>query len=197
MNYPTLPPGYRCAATMDFNRNRRQIMAVLKLSLTLLAAPLLLGFILTPPRPSFRGFLEGWPMWLAMLAMLIAYIPLHELTHGAAMYLLSGIKPCYGLKLPYAWCGSDVWFDRRSHVITALAPVILWGIVLQAAIALLPEKWFWPLWAVQLSNLSGSAGDIYCVWVLLRMSGELLIQDTGTRMRVFRKIKSSSEEAKP
>ena len=66
--------------------------------------------------------------------------------------------------------------------------MIVWGVVLQALIAALPSEWFWPLWLVQLSNLSGSAGDIYCVWLLSRMEGDLLIQDTGTRMRIMRKI---------
>ena len=187
MNYRTLPRGYRFAGTMDFNRNRAQIVAVLKLALALLLIPLAVGLVWHPPKPSWRGFIEGWPLWTAMIAMLAAYIPLHELTHGLSMYMLSGVRPNYGLRLPYAWCGSTVWFDRKSHVITALAPLVVWGVILQALIFLLPDRWFWPLWAVQLSNLSGSAGDIYCAWFLMRMEGDLLIQDTGTRMRIMRR----------
>ena len=161
-------------------------MGMLKLALALLILPFILGLFIQPPRISWRGFLDTWPLWLAMLAMQIAYIPLHELAHGLAMWALSGVKPAYGLKLPYAYTGSTVWFDKRSHIITALCPVILWGIVLQTLILSLSPGWFWPLWLVQLSNLSGSSGDIYCVWALSRMPGDLLIQDTGTRMRIMR-----------
>ena len=188
MNYIKLPAGYRYAGTMDFNRNRGQIMAMLKLSLGLLIVPFVAELFICPPKPSWRGFVEGWYLWAATAGMLVIYIPLHELTHGAAMLALSGVKPSFGIRLPYAWCGSPVWFDRRSHIITALAPVLLWGILLQILIAALPREWFWPLWLTQLSNLSGSAGDIYCVYYLARMKGELLIQDTGTRMRIMRKI---------
>ena len=117
----------------------------------------------------------------------MAYIPLHELTHGITMYALSGVKPKYGLKLPYAYAGSTVWFDRKSHVITALAPVVLWGVALQIAVMALPPEWFWPLWIVQISNLSGSAGDLYTAWALARMKGDLLIQDTGVRMRIMKR----------
>ena len=187
MNHKTLPSGYHFAGTMDFTRNRKQILSVLKLALTLLLVPLAIGLIVSPPRPSWRGFIEHWPIWAAALGMQLLYIPLHELTHGAAMFALSGVKPRFGLTLPYAWCGSDVWFDRKSHIVTALAPVLLWGIIFQILIAVLPPLWFWPLWLAQLSNLSGSAGDIYCVWRLARMDGDLLIQDTGTRMRIMRK----------
>ena len=62
------------------------------------------------------------------------------------------------------------------------------GVVLQIAVARLPGEWFWPLWIVQISNLSGSAGDLYCAWALARMKGDLLIQDTGVRMRIMRKV---------
>lgn len=188
MNYKTLPKNYRYAGTLDFTRNRKQIMAVLKLALALTLIPLAVGLILALPRPSLQGFLESWYLWPATAAMLIAYIPLHELTHGAVMFALSGVKPRFGLKLPYAYCGSTAWFDKRSHVITALAPLIIWGIILQILILALPETWFWPLWIVQISNLSGSAGDIYCAWKLIRMDGDLLIQDTGTHMRVMRYV---------
>ena len=190
MNYQTLPPNYRYAGTLDFTRNRKQILGMLKLAAALLIVPLVVGLFVAPPKISWRGFLDKWRLWVAMLVMQVAYIPLHELAHGLSMWILSGVRPKYGLKLPYAYTGSTVWFDRRSHIVTALCPVILWGFALQVLIALLPARWFWPLWLVQLSNLSGSAGDIYCVWHLSRMEGALLIQDTGTRMRIMRLSKS-------
>ena len=192
MNYNTLPKGYRYAGTMDFTRNRKQIVAVLETAVALLVIPMALAYLARGMQ--YRStqitvtFSETWYLWPATLAMLVIYVPLHELTHGIAMFALSGVRPSFGIKLPYAWCGSPVWFDRRSHIITALAPVLLWGILLQILIAALPREWFWPLWLTQLSNLSGSAGDIYCVYYLARMKGELLIQDTGTRMRIMRKI---------
>ena len=188
MNYKRLPKGYRYAGNLDFTRNRAQIMIVLKLAIALTVIPLIIGLIVSLPRPSVQGFLATWYLWPATAGMLIAYIPLHELTHGAVMYALSGVKPSFGIKLPYAWAGSTAWFDRKSHVITALAPLVFWGVTLQALIAALPEIWFWPLWITQISNLSGSAGDIYCAWALMKMDGQLLIQDTGTRMRVMRYV---------
>ena len=171
MNCEKLPGNYRYAATMDFVRNRKQMRAVMILSLILIAAPALAGLALSPIPPAWRFMMDHWYLWFALAAALVIYIPLHELTHGAAMYALSGVKPSYG----------------RTHILTALAPVVFWGVVLAALAAALPREWFWPIWIVQISNLSGSAGDIYCAWVLARMEGDLLIQDTGVRMRIFRK----------
>ena len=126
--------------------------------------------------------------------MLIAYIPLHELTHGALMRLLSGVRPKYGFSLCYAYAGSTVWFDRRSHAVIALAPLILWGAVLAVLERTLPDAWFWLIYLVQISNVSGSAGDVYCVVHLRRLPRDILIQDTGTRMRVY--APRSNEEQK-
>lgn len=188
MNHKTLPKGYRYAGSLDFTRNRKQVMAVLKLAAVLTVLPLVVGLFIAPPKLSVRGFLDNWPLIPATVLMLVAYIPLHELTHGIVMYALSGVRPSFGLKLPYAYAGSTAWFDRPSHVITALAPLVVWGILLQILIAVLPGRWFWPLWLTQISNLSGSSGDIYCAWALVKMDGALLIQDTGTRMRVMRYV---------
>ena len=190
MNYATLPKGYRYAGTLDFTRNRKQIVAVLRLAVTLTVIPVIIGIVVSLLKPEVMGFIRDWRLWLAMAGMLLAYIPLHELTHGAVMLALSGVMPRFGLKLPYAYCGSTVWFDRKSHVVTALAPLAVWCVILQVLITALPGVWFWPLWAVQISNLSGSAGDIYCAWALIRMDGRLLIQDTGTRMRIMRYVEN-------
>ena len=180
---------------MDFQRNRKMMMAVVKVSLVLTVVPILIGLLVAPVKPSWEWMNARWWAWLALGAALILYIPLHELVHGVAMFALSGVKPKYGLKLPYAYCGSAAWFDRRSHMITALAPVVCFGVALQVAIALTPIEWFWPLWIIQISNLSGSAGDIYCAWALLRMDGDILIQDTGVHMRVFKRIEAEEKPA--
>ena len=187
MNHKTLPPGYRYARTLDFMRNRSQMKALVILSLALIVVPVIVGLLTVPVGPSWRLMASRWYMWPCLGLALVVYIPLHELTHGIAMFVLSGVRPTYGLKLPYAYTGSTVWFDKPSHIVTALAPVAVWGAALQIAITKLPQAWFWPLWIIQISNLSGSAGDLYTAWAVARMKGALLIQDTGVRMRIMRR----------
>lgn len=194
MNHRTLPAGYRPREVMDFVRSRRQMKIVCfgALAATLVMAAL--GLILRPVAPSWRFLCEKPWAWAALAGMLIAYIPLHELTHGALMRLLSGVRPKYGFSLCYAYAGSTVWFDRRSHAVIALAPLILWGAVLAVLERTLPDAWFWLIYLVQISNVSGSAGDVYCVIHLRRLPRDILIQDTGTRMRVY--APRSNEEQK-
>lgn len=185
MNHRVCPKGYRQIAVLDFVRNRRQMRIVAFSSLALTALMLAAGLILHPFGESW-AFMKanGWT-WPLLVALYLAYIPLHELTHGLLMHALSGQRPKYGLSLCYAYAGSTAYFDKFSHNLIALAPLVLWGIVLAALERILPSQWFWLIYILQITNVSGSAGDLYCVLHLLRMPENILIQDTGTRMRIF------------
>lgn len=190
MNCKALPRGYRIAGTMDFMRNRRQMKIVAYSALAAAALMLAYGLLAHPVGEALALLGQRWYLWLVLAGMLVGYIPLHEVTHGIAMYALSGVKPRYGLRLPYAYAGCDAYFDKKSHAVTALAPVVIWGAALEALCLALPEGWWWLIWAVQISNVSGSTGDIYCAVHLARMPGEILIRDTGTRMTIYKKVRS-------
>lgn len=187
MNHAKLPAGYRFAGVMDFVHNRKLMLRVNIAALISIPVLIILGLIFVPFGPSWQLMTDHWLLFVALGLMYIAYIFLHEITHGVFMGLLSGAKVNYGFQFCYAYAGSTAWFDRKSHIITALAPLVIWGIVLQALCMLLPPEWFWLFWPIQISNISGSAGDIYCSVYLTRFPGDILIQDTGTRMRIMRK----------
>lgn len=185
MNVRALPKGYRQIGVMDFVRSRRELLTVNGLALAVMAAMIAFGAWRYPVAPTWDFMRANVWTWLLLSAMCFAYISLHELTHGALMHLLSGVRPKYGFKLCYAYAGSRAYFDRRSHNLIALAPLLVWGIALFALERALPAEWFWLFYVVQISNVSGSMGDVYCVFALRRYPSDILIQDTGTRMRIF------------
>lgn len=193
MNFKTYPRGYRQVGVMDFVRNRRELWTVNIAALVVKVVMVVLGLIFVPIGPSWAFVKARWWTWFALAGMLLGYISLHELTHGLLMHLLSGVRPKYGFKLCYAYAGSRVYFDRFSHNLIALAPLVLWGVVLFALERMLPAEWFWLFYIVQISNVSGSAGDVYCVLALSRYPKDILIQDTGTRMRILAPAPSNEE----
>lgn len=185
MNHAVCPKGYRQIETLDFVCNRRQMKIVAIASLAVAAAMVGIGLAIHPARESF-AFIKShlWTIPL-MAAMYAAYIVLHELTHGVLMRALSGVKPKYGFSLCYAYAGSSAYFDKNSHALIALAPLVIWGAALAVLERMLPNHWFWIVYIIQISNVSGSMGDVYCVLHLSRLPKEILIQDTGTRMRIL------------
>ena len=196
MNCKTLPKGYRQIEVMDFVRNRKQLLTVNIAAIVVSVIMVVVGMLAKPFSPTWEFLKTRWWMFLVAAAMYLAYIPLHELTHGLFMHALSGAKPKYGLKLCYAYAGSSVFFDRRSHGLIALAPLVLWGIVLFVLERTLPVHWFWLIYFIQITNVSGSMGDVYCALHLARLPRKILIQDSGVRMRVFAPRPVDNEESK-
>ena len=195
MNFRTYPKGYRQIDVIDFVRSRKQLLTVNIAALAIVAVMLALGLLLHPFAPTWALLKAHWWAWLALAGMYLLYIPLHELTHGLLMHALSGVKPKYGFKLCYAYAGSHVYFDKFSHNLIALAPLAVWGCVLFALERTLPAEWFWLIYLIQISNVSGSAGDVYYVLYLRGLPRDIVIQDTGTRMRILAP-RPTNEEAK-
>lgn len=185
-SYPTLPQGYVPFASIDLLHNKKQFWIVNGLSIALcvlmLIPPFLWGYSLF-----FGGDGSLSASFLRMgaaLVGLLAYIALHELTHGAVMKAC-GASVRYGYKVVYAYAGSYAYFTRSAYFVIALAPVVLWGIVFAVLTACLPEHWFWVGWLWQLMNVSGAAGDFYCSIRILRAPRDTLVQDTGTAMTFY------------
>lgn len=185
-SYPTLPQGYVPFASIDLLHNKKQFWIVNGLSIALcvlmLIPPFLWGYSLF-----FGGDGSLSASFLRMgaaLVGLLAYIALHELTHGVVMKAC-GASVRYGYKVVYAYAGSDAYFTRPAYVAIALAPVVLWGIVFAVLTACLPEHWFWVGWLWQLMNVSGAAGDFYCSIRILRAPRDTLVQDIGTAMTFY------------
>ena len=62
---------------------------------------------------------------------------------------------------------------------------MVWGAILFLLERRLPVEWFWFFYIIQISNVSGSVGDMYCVLHLFRLPKNVVIQDSGTRMRIL------------
>ena len=144
----------------------------------------------SPVNPFFAADTKAeFLKWLEILFVCyIAYIILHELTHAAVMKAVGGGKVRFGFIGLCAYAGSlEDYFDKTSYCCIALAPVIVWGIVLGFLSAVLPQSWFWIIWFIQAGNLGGSVYDIYVTIKLRRMPSTILVQDTGYEMTVYDK----------
>jgi hypothetical protein len=79
----------------------------------------------------------------------------------------------------------SAYLTRRSAVIVALAPAVLWGIVLVAALFIVPQDYRLTVYILLALNFAGSAGDFVEVYVVSRQQPDALIQDDGNKVLVF------------
>ena len=164
---------------IDLVRNKKQLRTVALLSVVLALLTIAAGFL----------FHREWDFsairLLVMAVGIFVYIVGHEAVHGALMWLFSHQKPKFGISLQYAYAGSDYRFPKKQYLIIAIAPLLVWGIVLLLLALLLPSGWFWPVWIIQVQNVSGAAGDLFMFFHILRKPDQVLIQDSGTAMTVW------------
>lgn len=183
-----LPAQYVKLCKIDLQNDRK--LAVLVNALALGIAVLLIFFAnQAVPFTALFATSQGMALYIvrlvAMLAGIVVYMVLHELVHGIFMKQFSGVRPCYGFTGLYAYAGSTAYFGKRQYFVIALAPVVLLGIVLAVAVTLVPQAWFWPLYLIQVTNLSGAAGDLYVTCKLWKLPPQLLVQDAGVAMTLY------------
>ena len=184
MNHSILPAGYRRIGGVDLMQDRRAALLVNLGALAIALILFLLGLVLRP----FKLFSDEIPLLLQLLLFLfglVFYMVLHELTHGVLMRHYSGLRPRYGFNGVYAYAGSDAYFDRRSYRVIALAPVVWLGLLLLFLCCAAPPSFFWPCYLIQITNLSGAAGDLYVCLLLRKLPDDLLVQDSGVAMQFF------------
>ena len=187
-NCISLPDAYRPILSVDLQKNKKLLLLVNGIALAIAVALAVPALLAVPISALFDMSQGPGPYALRFGVLLVgsvAYIVLHELVHGIFMRSLSGVKPRYGFTGVYAYAGSDAYFNKKSYILIALAPVVIWGIVLGVINCFVPTEWFWVVYLIQISNLSGAGGDLYVTFKFCRLPKDILVQDTGVSMTVF------------
>ncbi len=185
-----LPDGYHELYAINLQKNKKASLLVNLFSI-FIAIVLIVPMHFVIPISTLFSMEEGLKIYIlryaALIVLMILYIVLHELVHGFAMKICGTKKVKYGFTGIYAFAGSTDFYDKKSYIFIALAPVILWGIVLAAVNPFVPAAWFWVVYFIQILNLSGAAGDFFVTVKFLRFPKDILIKDCGVGMTVFSK----------
>ena len=178
-----LPDGYEAVETIDLQKDRKLAVIVNGIGFAVI--------IILCVMPTLFGKRGWYPKSLVqsgILALgLILYLVLHEFTHGITMKMRGGKQVKYGFTGLYAYAGSDVdYYDKKSYIMIALAPVIVWGFVFTVLLILVPS-WFGVFYLWQIGNISGACGDLFVTFKTLRRPDTILVKDTGVSMTYYDK----------
>lgn len=192
-----LPEGWILHDTIDLKNNKKQFWTVQGLGVAIMIVMFVVGWFIVSPVDLFKhGTWETVAALAVLLAGLVAYIILHELTHGAFLSAFTKVKPKFGFVGWAAYCGNEAYCGKARYAVVALAPLVIWGIVFGVLNVFFHEGiWFWVVWFLQIGNISGACGDIFVACKLLKYPKEILVQDTGLSMRVYRYAPEEITEA--
>lgn len=185
-DFAVLPEGYKEIKKVDLQKDKKLAILVNGFAFLIMAV-MVVPMLFIVPIKSFMA--DGMILYLVKLGVIIVgmivYIVLHELVHGIVMKYYSKIKPTYGFTGMYAYAGSSAYFCKKHYIVIALAPIVLWGVVLLILNLLVPTGWFWVVYLIQMMNISGAAGDLYVSASFSKLPKDILINDTGVSMTIY------------
>lgn len=186
-----LPDGYREMYSLNLQKDKKAALLVNGLALILMFTFAIIGNFLVSAFDTFDVCVSNsdismiWIKLIVMLVGMVVYMILHELVHGITMKYYGAKTVKYGFTGLYAFAGCKDYFSKSPYIIIALAPIVVWGIVLTAICCFVSKDWFWVAYLIQICNLSGAAGDLYVTYKFSKFPKDILIKDTGVEMKVY------------
>lgn len=119
-----LPATHRQHLTVNLKKDKKLALAVQ--GIFVVVALVAVGAALQLP----LRIATGWAPIVTIavtLAACLAYMTVHEATHGVTLQLLTKVRPTYKVQFPFLTTGNHAYLTRRSTVIVALAPTAMWG----------------------------------------------------------------------
>ena len=185
-----LPQGYQFCLSVDLQKDKKLALLMNLLALFVgvaMAVPMHFAVPITTLFDMRQGIGAYFARFGVLLIGILLYMVLHEAVHGIAMKLCGTKKVKYGFTGLYAFAGSTDYYGKAAYIFIALAPVVLWGIVLLIINLFVPAAWFWVVYMIQIVNISGAAGDAYVTIRFAKLPKDILVQDSGTAMTVYSK----------
>lgn len=117
-----------------------------------------------------------------IIVMAAVYYCVHELVHSYVLKRLTGITAKIVFEKFHARCVNDAVFTLKGYLIYCFAPVVIIGVVLLILNIVLPDKFFWQVYIIQIINIAGAAGESYAAYMLIKEKKELAVQDDGVKL---------------
>lgn len=119
----------------------------------------------------------------------VAYIVLHEITHGIAYKALTKQKLTFGLTLSVAYCGvPNIYVYRTCALVALLAPFVVFDIVFVFPIIFITDVAFRLIFMAMLAmHVGGCVGDLYdtALYAFVFRDKTVLMRDTGPKQTFY------------
>ena len=190
--YKTLPEGYREVKVVDAKKGSTSaLFTVFSFVLAALAAlPILLNCDYSEISLSFKDN-RTLIAYFIMFGGLLAYIVLHELTHGIAYKALTHQKLTYGFTLTVAFCGvPDIYTSRKTALIALAAPFVTFTVILIPLVVWLHSVsmlYYLVAGIIFAIHFGGCVGDLYMMYLVLfkYKDPRTLMNDTGPKQTIY------------
>ncbi len=194
VNFTRLPRNYKLIKKIDLTEDKKSAVIIRLLSILVVFVMFVFGVIfygknaleklLMTEKVSELNYLIGKVLFIIFICFL--YIQLREAVNIILMKIFcrkSKIK--LNFKLFFTDAVSNAFFNRKAYIFISISPFLIFGLILGIIASFVPFEWFWTVYIVLIVNFASAAGDLYVLFIILRMPGKILIHDNGTEIEVF------------
>lgn len=190
-----LPSHYQPTGTVDISNNRRLLVILNIAGLVLMAVFGWLFFrtmLWLRPADTARavgaasvdGIVEWALFFAAIFALMALHIVIHEAVHGLFFWFYTGDRPLFAFRGAYAYAAMPGWYiPRNAFFVTTLAPFVV--ITVLGILLMYLTTWLLPVWFVITMNASGSVGDLFVAFWLMRQPPDCLAEDRGDAVTLY------------
>lgn len=117
---------------------------------------------------------------LLLLIFTAAYFFAYEYIRAFAIEKISGQKALRISDKPLVFTVPNRSLTFGEYLKISFAPVLLLGALLLILMFVLPQRFFWQVYIIQMINLSGAVGDVYIAYKLYKTKEDVRIEYDGT-----------------
>ena len=183
-----VPEGYKEVYHIDASDKKTGIRLTLG-AFAIVAAVIALLFVFADLKQLDRSRLMVYD--ITWIVLMLVYIVIHELTHGAVYKALTHQKLTFGITWSAAFCGvPNIYTYRRTALLSLVAPLTIWTIVLLPLTIWLRSVnmgWYLVCGLIFAVHISGCVGDMFVTWLFLSKFKDprTLMRDSGPAQWIY------------
>ncbi len=183
-----VPEGYKEVYHIDASDKKTGIRLTLG-AFAIVAVVIALLFVFADLKQLDRSKLMVYD--ITWIVLMLVYIVIHELTHGAVYKALTHQKLTFGITWSAAFCGvPNIYTYRRTALLSLVAPLTIWTIVLLPLTIWLRSVnmgWYLVCGLIFAVHISGCVGDMFVTWLFLSKFKDprTLMRDSGPAQWIY------------
>ena len=184
----TIPEGYKEIYHIDAADKKTGLLFTLG---SLVIAAFIIFLVFKGISFGTLNFNEMLKYEIVLIAFLLIYIVLHELTHGAVYKALTHEKLKFGITWSAAFCGvPDIYTYRSTALKSLVAPLSVFSVILIPLSLYLRNVdlgWYLVSGILLAMHISGCIGDLYVTFLFLTKFKDpaTLMRDTGPEQWIY------------
>ncbi len=189
-----LPESYKATWKLDMRERKNLLIANLAaLAILFIITPLIFAFASSVrPNESYRFSLTGVSGLLDIFVLVIVLalmLLVHEGIHGIFIWIFTGTRPKFALKVYYAYAAAPGWYLAKwPYFITAIAPLVVITALGLIAMTFVPLSWVFAMMLLVIFNASGAVGDAWVALALLKRKPSVFAQDDGDVVTFYESV---------